>query len=244
MPFFQNGEVRIHYEVSGSGYPVLMLAPGGMRSTIDFWNRMPFNPVVDLASDFQVVAMDQRNAGESIAPISASDGWEAYAGDQLALMDHLGHRRFHAVGCCIGCSFILKLAQLAPQRITAGGMLQPIGFNPEEPNLFFNLFDGWAQEQKQQRHDVSDAALAAFRNHMFPGQAGDFVFSVTRDFVRQCQLPMLLMSGSDAPHPAVTSRELAQIAPRIEVIETWKTPATAPAASARLRAFLQEHQPR
>jgi pimeloyl-ACP methyl ester carboxylesterase len=129
MPFFQNGEVRIHYEVSGSGYPVLMLAPGGMRSTIDFWNRMPFNPVVDLASDFQVVAMDQRNAGESIAPISASDGWEAYAGDQLALMDHLGHRRFHAVGCCIGCSFILKLAELAPQRITAGGIaayrLQP-----------------------------------------------------------------------------------------------------------------------
>ena len=75
MATFTRGETSIHYEVTGSGYPVLLLAPGGMLSSIPLWSRCPFHPVSELADRYRVVAMDQRNAGQSRGPIDPSDGW-------------------------------------------------------------------------------------------------------------------------------------------------------------------------
>jgi pimeloyl-ACP methyl ester carboxylesterase len=40
--------------------------------------------------------------GESTGPIPVSDPWDAFADDQLGLMDHLGIRRFFFFGNCIG----------------------------------------------------------------------------------------------------------------------------------------------
>ena len=37
------GEVSIHYEEFGEGYPLLLLAPGGFNSTIEFWARAAIN---------------------------------------------------------------------------------------------------------------------------------------------------------------------------------------------------------
>ena len=88
MPTFEQGSVALYYEVSGEGFPVLLFAPGGMRSAIDFWAG-EWNPIDALAPHFQVIAMDQRNAGKSRAPITASDGWHSYAEDHVALLDHL-----------------------------------------------------------------------------------------------------------------------------------------------------------
>src|SRR3954467_14941823 len=44
MPNYQHGDVNIHYEEYGQGYPVLLLAPGGMRSNIEFWKATPYDP--------------------------------------------------------------------------------------------------------------------------------------------------------------------------------------------------------
>ncbi len=90
MATFKRGDITLYFEEFGSGYPILLFAPGGMRSSIEFWHQSPFDPTVELAKDFRVIAMDQRNAGQSRAPISASDGWETYAEDHVALLDHLG----------------------------------------------------------------------------------------------------------------------------------------------------------
>ena len=68
MPVFEHAGVSLYYEEYGSGYPLLLFAPGGMRSSIDFWRRSPFDPTAELAQDFRVIAMDQRNAGRSRAP--------------------------------------------------------------------------------------------------------------------------------------------------------------------------------
>src|ERR1700720_1550471 len=85
MGIFKRGDVSLYFEEFGSGYPILLFAPGGMRSSIEFWHKSPFDPTVELAKDFRVIAMDQRNAGRSRAPVSADDGWETYAGDHLGL---------------------------------------------------------------------------------------------------------------------------------------------------------------
>src|SRR5438105_15718413 len=126
MPLFERADVSLYYEEFGSGHPLLLFAPGGMRSSVNFWHRSPFDPTVELASDFRVIAMDQRNAGNSTAPISASDGWEAYTADHLALIDHLGLKQCHVMGGCIGSSYCLGMMKAAPERVTAAILHNPI----------------------------------------------------------------------------------------------------------------------
>ncbi len=81
MPVFKRGSVSINYEVRGSGHPLLLLAPGGMRSVAKMWTqqqgrpRPPWiDPLEELSENFQVIGMDQRNAGASTAPITSDDG--------------------------------------------------------------------------------------------------------------------------------------------------------------------------
>ncbi len=240
MPTFQRGDVAINYEEYGSGFPLLLIAPGGMRSQIDFWHRSPFDPTVELAGSFRVIAMDQRNAGASRAPIRAADGWETYAADQLALLDHLGIGQCHIMGGCIGSSYCLGLIKAAPQRIAAAVLQNPIGLGSDGIGRFHTMFDDWAAEVRRNRPEVDEAALAAFRANMF---SGDFVFSVTREFVRSCLTPMLILAGSDPFHPTEVSLELARLAPNAELIMEWKTPQTVRAAVERVRAYLEDRLP-
>ena len=239
MPVFERAGVSLYYEEYGSGYPLLLFAPGGMRSSIDFWHRSPFDPIAELAKDFRVIAMDQRNAGRSRAPVSADDGWETYAGDHLALLDHIGARRAHVMGGCIGSSYCLDLIKLAPERVSAAVLQNPIGLSPENRAAFYEMFDGWASDLRKARPELSEEAFKAFRARMYDG---DFVFSVSRDFVRACRTPMLVLAGDDLYHPAPIAEEIARLAPKAELITKWKTPDATPAAVARVRAFLKAHQ--
>jgi pimeloyl-ACP methyl ester carboxylesterase len=240
MPLFKRGDLTLNYEEYGSGFPLLLMAPGGMRSMIDFWHRSPFDPTVELATSFRVIAMDQRNAGASRAPVTAGDGWESFAGDQLALLDHLGIRQCHIMGGCIGSSYCLGLIKAAPQRVVAAVLQNPIGLGPDGLARFHNMFDDWAVEFRAQRPEVNEGALAAFRNNMF---SGDFVFSVTRDFVRQCLTPILILAGNDPYHPTPVSLEIARLAPNAEIIMEWKTPESVGAAVEWVRAYLKEREP-
>ncbi len=240
MPIFKHADVRLNYEEYGSGFPLLLMAPGGMRSQIDFWHRSPFDPTVELAGSFRVIAMDQRNAGQSHAPIRAGDGWHTYAADQLALLDHLGIRQCHIMGGCIGSSYCLGLIKAAPDRIAAAVLQNPIGLGPDGIARFHNMFEDWAAEVRRSRPEADEAALTALRNNMF---SGDFVFSVTRDFVRSCLTPMLILAGSDPFHPTEVSLELARLAPNSELIMEWKTPDAVGAAVQRVRAYLEDRVP-
>lgn len=237
MPWFERGELAIHYEVQGEGFPVLLLAPGGMRSAAALWERAPFDPREILADDFRVISMDQRNAGRSRGPVSGADGWHTYTDDQLALLDHLGVERCHVLGMCIGGPFCLGLMAAAPQRIAAGVLLQPIGLD-DNRQAFFELFDGWAAELKGDHPELGDADWAAFRQRMF---GGEFVFHPERDTVRSLDQPMLLLRGDDLYHPAATSDALAAVAPRAEMLSRWKEGADREAAISRVQSFLRTH---
>src|SRR5690349_2238554 len=85
MAQFQHGDVAINYEVSGAGFPLLLIAPGGMNSSIDWWSRAALDPLAVYADDFQLIAMDQRNAGASTGPLDVQDPWGSYIDDQLGL---------------------------------------------------------------------------------------------------------------------------------------------------------------
>lgn len=236
MPVFEYESTSLHYEQHGEGLPVLLLAPGGMRSAMSFWDGRNPDPRELLSPHFRVISMDQRNAGSSRAAVTGDDGWHSYAADQLALLDHLGIERFHVIGMCIGGAFCLQLATTAPERVASAVLYQPIGLGPDNRALFHELFDSWAAPLRKHHPDVKEHDWQAFRARMYDG---DFVFSVDRDAVRACQTPLLVMMGDDAYHPEATSREIVELAPHAELIERWKEPGDDAAASQRLLAFLQ-----
>ena len=238
MPTLRRGEITLEYEAHGSGYPLLLLAPGGMRSARSFWARAPFDPIAEFSGQYRVIALDQRNAGGSRAPITAADGWHSYAEDQLALLDELKVERCHLFGGCIGGAFALSLIARAPARVSAAVLQQPIGYSGSNREVFHELFDGWIAELKQSRADIADAAVAPFRARMYDG---DFVFSVSRDSLAGCPVPLLVLRGNDVYHPAFVSEEIVRLAPRAELVHDWKTADDLPKALARVREFLHEH---
>ena len=237
MPYFVNDDVRIYFEESGSGFPVLLIAPGGMKSAIPVWGNAPWDPVAQLSGEFRVVAMDQRNAGRSTAPVSADDSWHVYTADQLALMDHLGIDRFHVAGMCIGGAYAMSLIEAAPERVASAVMFQPIGLD-DNRDAFYAMFNGWAEELQGERDGLAQENLDRFRETMY---GGDFVFSVGRDFASGVDTPLLVLLGNDLYHPASISRELVGLAKNAELIERWKDPEDQPAAQARVLEFLRGH---
>jgi pimeloyl-ACP methyl ester carboxylesterase len=238
MPIFKRDDVSIYYEEYGSGFPLLLFAPGGMRSAIEFWHKSPFDPTSALANDFRVIAMDQRNAGQSRAPVTAADGWDTYTADHLTLLDHLGVKRTHAMGGCIGSSYSLNLIKAAPDRVASAVLQNPIGLHNNR-EAFYEMFDGWAKSMQRKQPNLTDAAAAEFRERMY---GTDFVFNVDRDFVRKCTTPLLVLAGNDLYHPAPTSRDIAELGPNAEIITEWSSPAVIAKTVEHVRSFLKSHQ--
>ncbi len=240
MPIFERDDIQLYYEVHGEGFPVLLIAPGGMRSAVSFWKDTPWNPIEQLSPTYRVIAMDQRNAGQSVAPIRATDSWHVYTEDQLALLDHLGINQFHVAGMCIGGPYIMGLIQAAPQRVASAVLFQTIGLHHNR-QAFFEMFDSWADELKPMRSEVSEDAWESFKTSMY---SGDFLLNVSREFVSSCTTPLLVLLGNDLYHPEATSREIAALAPNATLIEQWKEPEHQPAAKQACARFLAEHTPR
>ncbi|MEM7015753.1 MAG: alpha/beta hydrolase [Pseudomonadota bacterium] len=236
MPMFTRDDISLYYEIHGEGFPVLLFAPGGMRSAIDFWGKAgPWNTIEVLKPHFKVIAMDQRNAGQSTAPVSADDGWHTYTADHVALLDHLGVDKCHGVGMCIGGPYWAVLIEAIPDRVASVVMQQPIGLHNNR-EAFYDMFDGWANEIRNSKPGVSEQDWSSFRSNMYDNE---FLLNVSEDFIRQCNTPMMVMMGSDLYHPEATSRRIAEIAPNATFLEDWKNDASAP----QMVDFLKQHTP-
>ena len=88
MPFYEKGDVRIRYEETGSGFPLLVTPGGGLNSRVSNWPTAVFNAMEVFKDDFRCITMDQRNAngGESTGPIAVEDQLgERSLEDQLGL---------------------------------------------------------------------------------------------------------------------------------------------------------------
>jgi len=141
-----------------------------MRSSVDAWSRFaPFNAIEEFKDDFQVIAMDQRNAGRSTAPIGEDD-WASYAQDQAALLEHLGVERCHVMGGCIGCSYALALIEKLGKRIASAVLQNPIGLSNGNREVFFGMVEDWARQLRPSRAEVEAAYLEAVAGRMFGGE--------------------------------------------------------------------------
>ena len=116
MPELARDGITLHYEVDGTGPPLLLHA--GMLSDSASWTPL----VPRLADRFTVIRPDNRTTGRT-RPADVPNGAAEMAGDALALMDHLGHDRFHVAGHSMGGLMAMELAHLAPGRVATVGVL-------------------------------------------------------------------------------------------------------------------------
>jgi pimeloyl-ACP methyl ester carboxylesterase len=246
MPFYERGAVRIRYEEAGSGFPLLLVPGGGLNSRMSNWPNAVFNSVDIFKDEFRCITMDQRNAngGESTGPIPASDPWDAFADDQLGLMDHLGIDRFLFMGYCIGGCFAMKLMERAPQRVRAGVLVQTVGHHPEHPDYMYNSGrDVWAPEFMQRRPDVTMAEIERYLHELYRSYP-EFIYSVSRDFARSCETPILVLPDETPAHPLVASVEVASLCPNAEItVFPWRDPPELKTRTIdRVRRFLRAHK--
>src|ERR1700732_3861169 len=245
--FYENGNVRIRYAEIGSGFPLLATPGGGLNSRISNWPTAVINIMEEFKNDFRVITMDQRNAtnGESTGPVPVDNPWGAFADDQLGLMDHLGIRQFLFFGNCIGGSFALKLMERAPDRIVAAVLSQPIGHRPENPGgMYKTSLDVWAKELRERRPDVSMETIQKYLHSLYEVRP-DFVYSVSREFVRNCPTPMLVLPDDTPAHAYQTAIDVASLEPNADIsVYPWKDPPELKARTInRVRNFLKAHQP-
>jgi len=247
MPFYEKSNVRIHYEEAGSGFPLLVIPGGGLNSTIEGLKTHPFNPLDEFKDQYRVIAADLRHAkgGQSTGPLEADRPWDAYTDDHIGLMDHLGIKQFMVLGFCIGGPFIWNLLERAPNRVVAAVTAQPSGYRPEQPELFYtNNMTGWGPELVKRRPDIKMETVDRFLTRMYKTNA-DFVFTVSRDFVKSCQTPVLVLPDDIPSHPYAVAMEVVMLAPKSEVsIYPWKEPPERiPIAVRQIRSFLRAHRP-
>jgi len=247
MPFYEKGNVRIHYQEAGSGFPLLIIPGGGLNSTIaGLGTTHPFSALEEFKDRYRCIAADLRNAnaGQSSGPLEVERPWDAFTDDQLGLMDHLGCREFMVLGYCIGGPMIWNLLKRAPDRVVAAVLTQPSGFRPELPDQFYtNNIGNWGPAFAARRPDVTMDQVSAFLSKMYRANP-DFVFTVTRDFVRACQTPILVLPDDIPPHPYAVAMESAMLAPNAQVsMYPWKdTPEKIPLAVRHIRTFLRANE--
>src|SRR5471030_465382 len=172
MGIYENGAVRIQYEEAGSGFPLLLIAGGGLNSSIAGITGAypPFNAIKEFGNEYRCIAADLRNAnaGQSSGPLEADRPWDSYTDDHLGLMDHLGIDKFMVLGFCIGGPLIWNLLKRAPGRIVAAVLAQPSGSRPEMRDLFYeNNIKGWGPELVKRRPEISMDQVDKFLTRMY-----------------------------------------------------------------------------
>ena len=185
MPFYERGPVRIRYEEHGSGFPLLLIAGGGLNSSIAQLRGSypPFDAIEEFKGEYRCIAADLRNAngGESTGPLEIDRPWDSYTDDHIGLMDHLGIEKFMVLGFCIGGPFIWNLLKRAPDRIVAGVLTQPSGSRPEMRNLFYdNNMKNWGPALVKRRPDLTMETVDKFVTQDVPHRPGFRVHRVAR----------------------------------------------------------------
>ncbi len=243
--FYEKGSVRIRYDEAGSGFPLLLIAGGGLNSVMAGLTTSPFNPIEEFKGEYRCIFADLRNAnpGQSSGPLEVDRPWDSYTDDHLGLMDHLGIDKFMVLGFCIGGPFIWNLLKRAPGRVVAAVPAQPVGFRPEMPTVLYdNGMTNWGPELVKRRPEITMEMVDKFLTKMY--RTNDFVLTVTRDFVRNCQTPVLILPDDIPAHPYAVAMECAMLAPKAEVsIYPWKEPKERiPLAVRQVRSFLRAHR--
>src|SRR5215467_5152717 len=96
---YEKGAVRICYQETGSGFPLLVIPGGGLNSTMASLKaaNTPFDPMDEFKAEYRCITSDLRNnanGSQTTGPLEVDRPWDSYTDDHFALMDHLGVDKF------------------------------------------------------------------------------------------------------------------------------------------------------
>jgi len=113
----------------------------------------------------------------------------------------------------------------AADRVVAAVLFQPVGHRQENPDVMYKSGkDVWPPELLARRPDLNMAMVDKYPHDLYRVRP-DFVYSVSRDFARSCQTPMLVMPDDTPAHPYQTSVDIASLVPNAEVtVYPWREP--------------------
>lgn len=130
MSSVEIGGIATRYEVAGSGPPLLMFSPGGFDSSLDAWRTVGIyrrlNLLDHLSRRYTCITFDRRESGQSGGRLQRIT-WDDYVAQGLGLLDHLGIRRAHLMGGCVGCSTVAATAVAEPDRVAGMVLYSPAG---------------------------------------------------------------------------------------------------------------------
>ena len=242
----------IHYEVYGEGrseIPLLLFAPGGVNSQIEFWQHSIINPIESFADEFTVIGMDQRHCGRSRTGLTAFSYDEAMK-DQIAVLDDLGIQRAHVMGGCIGCAYALLIADQAPARIGLDETNSPETFydmfNPtirlcraegleaviesaQRDPIFMQNNEAGPFAQRIHDEPLFADAVRSIRREGYIALVVEFrdgmwpanppYFAVNEVAVQRTYSPMLVIPGADPFHPTGIGHRICNEAPNARCLD-------------------------
>jgi pimeloyl-ACP methyl ester carboxylesterase len=116
MPVARLNGIDLHYEIGGSGPPLILIA--GMMSDSASW--APLVPALE--ERFTVIRPDNRTTGRTL-PVDAPCGLAEWAGDLVALAEHLALGPVHLAGHSLGGLIALHLSSMTPERVARLALL-------------------------------------------------------------------------------------------------------------------------
>jgi 3-oxoadipate enol-lactonase len=112
MPFCTSHDIRLHYEVHGEGWPLLLIS-GLAGGSWSWYGQVPY-----FKEYYQTIIFDNRGAGLSEKPPGPYH-MTHFAEDTLRLLDHLQVEQAFVLGLSMGGMIAQELGLLAPERVRA-----------------------------------------------------------------------------------------------------------------------------
>lgn len=212
MSFTDNDGIRIHYEVEGSGPPLLLLH-GTAGSTQD-WRQNGF--LSALQDTNRLVMIDLRGHGQSDKPHDVAHyDWPLLVADVAHVMDDLGLDEAAVLGYSGGSYVALGMAMTAAERIRA---LILGGASPKWPGVSARMLELLANGMEafvSATLDANGPLNPAYRAHILTNDPAALSASLrasrctpTEALLRAFTKPTLLYAGELDPRLA-DSAEMA-----------------------------------
>ena len=122
--------IATRYETIGAGPPLLMYAPGGFDATIEKWSTQGVYAKIKLLDHlpkhYTCIVFDRRECGQSSGRVERVT-WGHYVAQGKGLLDHLGVKRAHFMGGCMGCGPVAAFGVAHPEMVLSMVLFWPVG---------------------------------------------------------------------------------------------------------------------
>ena len=214
----------------------------------------------------QMNESDSQRMGEALAragwaATDAPDGADLIVVNTCAIREKAEDKLFSALGRyrllkarrgtkigvagCVAQREESKLLQRAPDRVVAAVFHQTVGDRPEDPGIMCrHSTDNWLPDFRARRPEVSQDTIDKYFHSLWRVQP-DFLYSVPREFIKNCHTPILVLPDDTPSHPLQTSIDVASLAPNSEItVFPWREPEELrQRIIQKVRTFLKSHLP-